>query len=262
MNLIKTEIDIRIREIDEFIQLNKNIEDNNISLPNEIDKILINTTLKSSILIILYNLIESTVTRCLRKIHDEISSKSIKYSDLNDNIKKLFIVYYHSMVKKEDDVHNTVSDIIKLISILKHNEYISFKYDEMEKYYSLYSGNLDSKKIRSVFSKYGIYLEKKLGELRLIKDYRNKLSHGEISFEECGREITIQQIEVSYQKLREYLNEIVNIVEDFIETKKYLSPNLINKIQVKSHKKILRRTKFGRCNRKLVHMNILIKKRF
>ena len=92
----------------------------------------------------------------------------------------------------------------------------------MNKYYSLYSGNLDSKKICSIFSKYGIVFNERIRELQTIKDYRNKLAHGEISFEECGREISIQQIEVINQKVSGYINNAINAIEDFIDNNRFL----------------------------------------
>lgn len=56
----------------------------------------------------------------------------------------------------------------------------------------------------------------------LLKMQRNKLAHGEASFEEVGREISSQQIEKLTEKTFDYLEKATQAVTCYLSNKNYL----------------------------------------
>lgn len=174
------------------------------------------TTQRSCAFLLLYNIVEAIVTKLLVKIHDILILENVSYFDLNDDIKDLTLIYFNSIVNKKQNFPDAAPFLQKFVGMLFGNLHFHVPYKEMEKHYSLYSGNLDSKKIRETFSKYGLSVEVVASELKTIKDGRNKLAHGEVSFEEFGREISVQQIKILTTATLTYLESLINSIENFI----------------------------------------------
>lgn len=124
--------------------------------------------LKTSFLLSLYNLVEATVTDMLSSLHDILSGQN--YLDLNADLTMLFEKFFKSSAAPLD------SSILSNFSIPS--------YEHSAEYLKLYSGNLDMRKIKEVFKKYGIKIStrRKEGALLIIKEFRNRVMHGEIDF--------------------------------------------------------------------------------
>ena len=86
----------------------------------------------------------------------------------------------------------------------------------------IFSGNVDAKKIKEIADKYGFSHQtdskftKNGAKLVTVKEKRNDLAHGEISFQECGKDYTIQDIIAIKNEVIKYLEEILNNIEQFL----------------------------------------------
>ena len=224
MQNIRLELIIRKGEVKNLLNFAKFVE-NGEGIVNGVeasfDNITVNTSLKASIIVMLYNVIESTMTKSLNKIHNAFETENLKYDDLNDSIKKTMLTYYQYAMNKSADVHKSVSYVMELIDLLKLNTTFSLSYEDLSKSYSLYSGNLDSRKIVDVVTKYGVNFSEQVSELKTIKDYRNKLAHGELSFEEVGREVSIPQLERLQERTFEYIEKVIMALETYLSNKEY-----------------------------------------
>ncbi len=69
--------------------------------------------------------------------------------------------------------------------------------------------------------KYGVGFEEKISELKTIKDNRNHLAHGELTFEEVGRELSVPQLKNMKEKTFEYMEKVIDSVDAFIKEKRY-----------------------------------------
>ena len=85
----------------------------------------------------------------------------------------------------------------------------------------MYSGNLDTREILNVLRRYGINFEQRCSELKTIKDYRNKLAHGEESFEEVGRTLSVQQLQEMENRTFEYLEKMINEITKYLDEEKF-----------------------------------------
>ncbi|MEY4927387.1 MAG: hypothetical protein RI894_1823 [Bacteroidota bacterium] len=100
------------------------------------------------------------------------------------------------------------------------------------------SGNLDAREIRKLFPKYGINIEDVAlivedaddtrDETRLdtkhilkVKNYRNKLAHGEESYTKIGAREGFFEINKIRKHVFKYLDEIVDSIENFLNDEKY-----------------------------------------
>ena len=112
------------------------------------DKIMIKTTIKASIIILLYNAIESTITKCLHKIHEVLKANHLRYDQCNEQLKKTIMVYYKYVESKCENTHESVIYSMAAMDFVRGVATFSLSYDEMSRHYPLYSGNLDSMAIK------------------------------------------------------------------------------------------------------------------
>lgn len=225
MHIIRRELDIRKQEIDNYISFIETIEREqcfDINKMRAIDLTILRTSMKAGIVVMFYNSIESTMTKCLNKIHDVLKRDNLYYDDLNSHIKKIVLIYYQNIFNTCNNVHKIAEFQRDQIELIKG--YTSFKisYDELSKYYSMYSGNLDAKQIKLILARYGIEFSISEPALKTIKDYRNSLAHGEKSFEEIGRELTIQRIRSLHNKTFSYMNNVLMKISEYLDNKDYM----------------------------------------
>lgn len=89
----------------------------------------------------------------------------------------------------------------------------------------MFSGNLDAREIRNIFkNKYGFKLnENELNApvLKRIREGRNKLAHGNISFEEYGRDLSIPDLLSMKDKVFKFIDALIVKVELYLSGKIY-----------------------------------------
>lgn len=210
----------KVKEIDRFYNLIKYIEEG-ASLHYNDKYVRIETgttsTLKSSFILTLYNLVEATVTSCLQVIHSKIIEENILYFELNNSLQKLLLNYNYKTINKNTD--KGIENLHILITTVVKDKAISDKLIADIQF--LYSGNLDAKKIRNIAKKYDIPFDKYSDSLEAIKNMRNKLAHGEVSFEEGGRDKTIDYIQKLKDNTVEFMREFIHSVQQYINNARY-----------------------------------------
>lgn len=230
MEIIKQEFSDRVSEINIYFHFLESItqKDAQLIFPNENDlrenlNIKLGLTLKSGLVLLLYNLVEATVSKCLDSIHETISGEGINYFEMSDELQKLWLKYHYDIFS-ETGLNNdkNVVQLKTMIEILSANKIISISRDESKKLSeSLYSGNLDAREIRKIAKKYGVTFEKECAEVRFVEQMRNKLAHGEVSFEEGCRDNSIQYMRIVKNETIEFTSKFIDAIEEFIQDKKY-----------------------------------------
>jgi len=181
-------------------------------------------TLKSSAILLLYNVVESTVSNCLYAIHEAFSSENLKFNELSDKLQNIFIQFYFKNIKEGKLKEESIIQHIKImIDTWSFDKPIQLTYEEYTKYKtgSQFAGNLEAKEIKKLANKYGVVFDKEISELASIKNKRNKLAHGELSFANCCNLDTPNYLKALKDKSLDYLLEFINAVDSFIINRKY-----------------------------------------
>ena len=161
-------------------------------------------TMKASAMLLIYNLVESTAVNCIESIYDHLKVESIGFIAVDDSLK--------AMVLKCARDSNPKKLVEKMRSELLDLAVAAFKKD------AVFSGNVDARSIREMWSDYGIsrtgaYEEEALLQ---VKTARNDLAHGVKSFSELGRSLTAPDLEVKYRATKEFLFVALKDVERHI----------------------------------------------
>jgi hypothetical protein len=87
----------------------------------------------------------------------------------------------------------------------------------------VYSGNVDSKKIRDTFSEFGINNHNAFKEpvLLEIKTVRNDLAHGAKSFSDTGKTYTVTDLRLKQTKVGSGLTRVLSSFESYLLLKSY-----------------------------------------
>ncbi|MDF9407039.1 MAE_28990/MAE_18760 family HEPN-like nuclease [Pelotomaculum isophthalicicum JI] len=85
------------------------------------------------------------------------------------------------------------------------------------------SGNLDAKKIKAICDKHRIRytLQNKGVSLEKVKNFRNDLAHGDVSFSECARDLTIDDLETIKDEVLIFLDDILQGMKRYYDGKLY-----------------------------------------
>lgn len=197
----------RVQEIETYYTFLSTYQ--NTSSDKELNKIL-----RSNLILMLYNLVESSISNAIEEIHNNLHVNNTTFDSLNTELKKVLI----KQLKNNIDPHNFVIGINNLtIDIVKK----CFKKSKIS------NGNIDHTTISDLGRKYGFdvsttYAKTKNGKcLEEIRWRRNDLSHGTFSFKEIGKEYSIEDLDRMKDETVNYLKEILHNINTYLANQQY-----------------------------------------
>jgi|Laugresbdmm110dd_1035094.scaffolds.fasta_scaffold05591_4 hypothetical protein len=207
-----------------------------IHVPNRNPKNLnleLTRTLKANAYLLLYNTLEGVMSQLLEEIHTEVFDSNVNLDELNH---KLYVLVIKTLNKQNSsDIDETFPHPSARAMVLHWlNDYEKRVNRNQNPHFT---GNLDGDTIKEIGRKYGFFkdeeaLANKLNSkaLETVRDFRNKLAHGEYSFAEIGKWQSFSEIELVANNTLETLENTINLVNDFLLSKKYLRnpPQVVN----------------------------------
>ena len=171
-------------------------------------------TLKANGFLLLYNLVESTMRNAIEAIFDEFKNQEISFDQLKPEIKMIVIQNLKNRSPKK--IYLQINQISRDI--------ITATFEREE----LFSGNVDARLIKEIAEKYGFSCKteptktKDGQNLLVIKCNRNDLAHGVKSFEEVGRDQTIEELLEIKEEVIQYLRQILENIKTYLDNQEYL----------------------------------------
>ncbi|MFC0130846.1 MAE_28990/MAE_18760 family HEPN-like nuclease, partial [Ralstonia solanacearum] len=168
-------------------------------------------TMKAAAMLLLYNLVESTMTNAVEAIFDELQQRKVAFDALSGALKSAVLF----------NVKNTNAEKLtdKLVAIT--TDIIGCSFDKAK----VFSGNVDSRKIREKLAEYGVKTTNGYAEERLhaIMVARNRLAHGAESFGDYGKDLTAAELIRDYERVSVLLASVLNDIEAFLNQRHYLA---------------------------------------
>lgn len=178
--------------------------------------------LKSNVSLMIYNIIEYTVANLIDSIYDEIRMNRLSYVDVNESIQGL---WRKTILKSTSDPNANFNTFLKkneeIITTILRNTTL-----EMNSRNTLPSGNLDGVSIKRTFESHGIQLQTRSRNYRPdilegIKENRNNLAHGSVSFVDAVRSDSISDIRKNETFVVAFLEKLIDTVTTYIDEKRY-----------------------------------------
>jgi len=217
----KNEIDLYFEFIDflDNIEKTENMEKSRYILYNkDVEKII-----RANSLLMLYNLVESTLVTGMEEVYSALKEKKITYSQVRSEIREIWFNYRFSNAydrKAHYDTYKKTAE--KIITSIMLNEPLI-----LDRKATGISGNLDATSIRDVCKKHGIQFHTPVNchggeKLTQVKDQRNQLAHGTLSFVECGRDFTVEDLHVIKEEVENFLSGFIDSIESYYDNEEYL----------------------------------------
>lgn len=225
----------RRQEIDTYLDLLKAFERQVQEGPPEIGGAAITVQqqriLYSSVYLQLYNLVEATVTWCISAVTAAASdNKRWSPADLSAELRREWVrfkVRTHVDLNYDHRLEYAVDFCDYLISSLPVQSW-SLEVGN--------SGNWSDMEIERLTKRIGCslsistdahnavkkHVRDEMGPLVLVRDLRNKLGHGALSFEECGNGVTADELRSIKDSTVSYLREVVAAFDAYVSTYQFL----------------------------------------
>ncbi len=190
--------------------------------------------LYSTVYLQLYNLVEATISLCIHEV-TVATRNNAKWtpSDLNADLRREWVravARTHEPLTPDNRLKHALLLCDHLVSALPID---SFDLDKGG------GGNWDDSAIELMAERLGFKLligqpiysaikrpiRDDLGPLALVKNLRNRLAHGSISFVECSENETFSGIENLANSTLSYLEAVVGCFEKYLEGYEYLLPD-------------------------------------
>lgn len=201
-----------VKEFLDFLDLLINKKPN-FQINNEKIEIDLSLThiLKAQGYLILYNLVESTIANAVSSVHHHLWLNDITFEKLPNSLQKKLLKQF----SKEGASSIVPIDSMSTLS----KEIIKKSYNKK----TLFSGNIDRQFVTNLSRDYGFevtntdYEETGHGEfITQVKKQRNDLAHGNISFTECGRNTSTDELLKAFNQIPNFLENFIKNIEDML----------------------------------------------
>lgn len=225
MDNTKEDFNTRKEEIENYFKFLKIFDDDNTRVQYiENDKIVTKrieskflTILLANAFLILYNLIEATVRNSIVELYLKIEEDNISYEKLNDNLRKLWIKQKTDNLKEGNFRQDKLREhIMNIAQAILEKETIKLSKESID-----LSGNIDARKIRELAQQIGFETTSNGRNLLNIKNKRNKLAHGELTFYDVGKDYSVNDLFELKNETFVYLEDVINKIERYIVEKSY-----------------------------------------
>ena len=179
--------------------------------------------MKSNFILMLYNLVESTVSTGMLEIYESIRNDSCTYKTVVQELQKIWrdakVRQVYSSSTELKAYTNKVKEIVD--DITTSAPFV------LEKGMLNINGNLNAGRIKHICDDHKIRYsvvddDNKLEEVR---KKRNSLAHGDESFSQCARDLTLSDLESIKDIIIRFLGGIIQGMENYCDNKQYLIAN-------------------------------------
>ncbi len=176
-------------------------------------------TLRASAYLMLYNLVEATMTNAIDAIHQHIADEQVGFDELKEDVRRIAIKGLRKAVFSE-----TPSQLLDAATPIS-SALIWLGFDKKD----LFSGNLDGRVIKEKAKEYGFQLadhdraaSRDGVRLLNVKTKRNELAHGAISFEDCGQDTSVDELVAIFYEIKIFIRAVLDGVSGYLSARAYL----------------------------------------
>lgn len=220
MNETLNIFDERKREIEFYYSVLVDIDTGAKKTIDTIDDRLFFRIMKSNFLLMLYNIVEATVTTGMLEVYEHLKNDECTYSSLITALQNIWRDYkvkevYDSSYELKaytKRVETIVNNIIDETPLIFNKNMLNI------------NGNLNAKRIKSICDNHCIRYTVIDDDMKLenIRKKRNSLAHGDESFSNCARDITVSDLENIKDTVFSFLNGIIEGMKKYCDEKQYL----------------------------------------
>lgn len=208
----------RKNEIEFYYSIMMDIDNNSCGI-RTIDNSKFVRILKSNFLLMLYNLVEACIVSGMLEIYESLKNSECGYDDLTEEIQKIWSdTKIRNIYKSSAPISSYINSVQEIINQVITDQPIFLNRAALN-----ISGNLDAKKIKTLCDKHGIrYVVPDGNCLKTVKEKRQNLAHGDESFGDCARDMTLSQLKDFKDGVFSFISAILKGMKNYYDNKLYL----------------------------------------
>lgn len=175
--------------------------------------------MKSNFLLMLYNLVEACIVSGMMEIYENLKNDGCSYGSVISEIQNIWSkreineIYGPATERSayENRVQRIIQNITEASPIVLSRDALGI------------SGNLNAKKIKEICDNHRIRyrLETRGESLERIKLERNNLAHGDVSFSDCARDFSLNDLDTIRDEVFLFLGGILDGMKKYYDEKQY-----------------------------------------
>lgn len=177
---------------------------------------------KATGFLMLYNVIEAAIRSAFTHLYEQVTASGCTAATATDRIREVWIDQQHRLLTRETASPSNYRDgaAYMVASVIAKTVL------DLDPHKLPVSGNLDARKIRDLCTEHGIPCktpQKAKGgvDLKLVKDQRNALAHGDKTFSECGRETTVADLQRIAGQVDLFIRSVLRNLRAYIRHKSF-----------------------------------------
>lgn len=201
---------VRCSEVQRYLDFVRDLEAGNSKLdPTPPDLVELLKTLKAASYLLMYNLVESTARNAFDDLFDTLKQDGIKFDECREELQMEILKRWQKLNPEK------LGPLTELASDIVVHAFRDAK---------LFEGNVDTRRLRHASKCFGVELHFKVQPdlVLAVKDKRNNLAHGVMSFSEIGRDATYKDLEDTFADVKAMLTETLDRFEEHITNQRYL----------------------------------------
>lgn len=175
--------------------------------------------LKSNFILMLYNLVESCTVSGIMEIYEQVKNDNCTYQNVIDEIKDIWVDSQISKIYGPTTTQSAYEKKMKsIIDSITNNSVIQLDRNSFK-----LSGNLDARRIKFFCDKHRIryVASDDKAALQTVKEKRNSLAHGDVSFSECARDLTLNDLNEIKIAVIDFIQGILKGMQEYYSNKEY-----------------------------------------
>jgi hypothetical protein len=211
MHDVRTDFRERARELGMYLEHVKQVSDRAATA----SELATAKSLRAAGYLLTYNLIEATARNAVTSVFDHLRTNLVSFDDLTEQLKCILLA--HAKRRKPDELAADLRSIA--------TDIVAKAFDSN----CLFSGNVDARELRKTAERVGYTTNHATrvasASLRIVKDHRNDLAHGNKTFAEVGRDATVEDLRKHAADAIRYMREMIQNIESYLSQQQYLASN-------------------------------------
>ncbi len=219
--------DERKAEIEFYYSILKDLDEATGRI-NTLDNPRFERILKSNFLLMLYNFIEACITTAFIELYEGIEMQETTYQQLIEKVQRIWSDHKLSTASESTAKSQTYKKIVyDILDDVLASNHVEFNISDRQKFTKSIvqnSGNLDARSIRTLLEKHNIDFEDKSekAKIKIVREKRNMLAHGEESFGDSARDYTVSEFEDFKDEVLNFIDDVLQQIAVYQREKKYL----------------------------------------
>lgn len=230
MQAVVADFEQRVTEVSEYLRMLKALDrpDAVIHSPSKASHKAIpveddwRKVSKATVYLLIYNLVEAAIRSAFGALYETIANEGRSLQSVSAEIRNAWVLSEHRKLTRETASPENYRDAAaRMVLAALDQEVVRLEASRLP-----VSGNLDADSIRQVCRSHGVstgvHRSARGGiDLENVKRQRNALAHGNRSFSEVGREVTVDDLERTARQAEIFVRGILKNVETHIAGNAY-----------------------------------------